>query len=123
MYSNCLINNNYRYALFLYTLFLIRLPLYLYQFGKQNFKTMIIISSREFRDNQKKYFDLVDQNEQVIVQRGKRKSYILSPLSEIDRMSTNPELIAKIKKAEEQIAAGNVVTLNSSEDIKTFLGL
>ncbi|MBW8324024.1 MAG: type II toxin-antitoxin system Phd/YefM family antitoxin [Prolixibacteraceae bacterium] len=84
---------------------------------------MIIISSREFRDNQKKYFDLVDQNEQVIVQRGKRKSYILSPLNEIDRMSTNPELIAKIKKAEEQIAAGNVVALNSSEDIKTFLGL
>ena len=38
-------------------------------------------------------------------------------------MSTNPELIAKIKKAEEQIAAGNVVALNSSEDIKTFLGL
>lgn len=123
MYSNCLINNNYRYALFLYTLFLIRLPLYLYQFGTQNFETMIIISSREFRDNQKKYFDLVDQNEQVIVQRGKRKSYILSPLNEIDRMSTNPELIAKIKKAEEQIAAGNVVALNSSEDIKTFLGL
>ena len=84
---------------------------------------MVIISSREFRDNQKKYFDLVDQNEQVIVQRGKRKSYLLSPLTEIDRISTNPELIAKIRKAEEEIAAGNVVTLNSSEDIKTFLGL
>ena len=27
---------------------------------------MVIISSREFRDHQKKYFDLVDQNEQVI---------------------------------------------------------
>ena len=27
---------------------------------------MMIISSREFRDQQKKYFDLVDQNEQVI---------------------------------------------------------
>jgi antitoxin YefM len=109
--------------LFLHALLLILLSLYLYQIGTQNFKTMVIISSREFRDNQKKYFDLVDQNEQVIVQRGKRKSYMLSPLSEIDRMSTNPELIAKIKKAEEEIAAGNVVTINSSEDIKTFLGL
>lgn len=78
---------------------------------------MVIISSREFRDNQKKYFDLVDQNEQVIVQRGKRKSYILSPLSEIDRMSTNPELIAKIKKAEEEIAAGNVVTIKDPKNI------
>ena len=27
---------------------------------------MIVISSREFRDNQRKYFDLVDQNEQVV---------------------------------------------------------
>ncbi len=84
---------------------------------------MLVISSREFRDNQKKYFDLVDQNEQVIVQRGKNKSYMLSALTEIDRMSTNPELIAKIQKAEKEIAEGNFVTLNSNEDIKSFLGL
>jgi len=78
---------------------------------------MVIISSREFRDNQKKYFDLVDQNEHVIVQRGKRKSYMLSPLSEIDRMSTNPELIAKIKKAEEEIASGNVIHIKDPKNI------
>lgn len=84
---------------------------------------MLVISSREFRDNQKKYFDLVDQNEQVIVQRGKNKSYMLSALTEIDRMSTNPELIAKIQTAEKEIAEGNFVSLNSSEDIKSFLGL
>lgn len=95
----------------------------MYQIGTQKLKIMVIISSREFRDNQKKYFDLVDQNEQVIVQRGKRKSYILSPLTEVDRMSTNPELIAKIQKAEEEIAAGNYHTLNSSEEIKDFLGI
>ncbi|HAQ21468.1 MAG TPA: prevent-host-death protein [Prolixibacteraceae bacterium] len=78
---------------------------------------MVIISSREFRDNQKKYFDLVDQNEQVIVQRSKRKSYMLSPLTEIDRMSTNPELIAKIKKAEEEIAAGKVIQIKDQKNI------
>ena len=36
---------------------------------------MLVISSREFRENQNKYFDLIDQQEQVIVQRGKNKSY------------------------------------------------
>ena len=40
---------------------------------------MMIVSSREFRDHQKKYFDLVDQNEQIIVQRGKDKAYVIVP--------------------------------------------
>ena len=85
--------------------------------GHEFIEIMIIISSREFSDNQKKYFDLVDQNEQVIVQRGKQKSYMLSRLSEIDRMSTNPELIAKIKKAEKEIAAGNVIQIKDPKNI------
>jgi hypothetical protein len=46
---------------------------------------MVIISSREFRDHQKKYFDLVDQNEQIIVQRGKDKAYVIVPLNDADR--------------------------------------
>ena len=40
----------------------------LYQIKKHT--AMLIVSSREFRDNQKKYFDSVDNGEQVIVQRG-----------------------------------------------------
>ena len=43
---------------------------------------MLVISSREFRENQKKYFDLIDQKEQVIVQRGKNKAYALVPIDE-----------------------------------------
>ena len=43
---------------------------------------MLIISSREFRDNQKKYFDSVDNGEQVIVQRGKDRSYKLVPVTD-----------------------------------------
>ena len=49
---------------------------------------MRIISSREFNDNQKLYFDLADQNEQIIVQRGKDKAYMLIPITESDRLST-----------------------------------
>ena len=46
---------------------------------------MLIISSREFREKQKMYLDLVDQKEQVIVQRGKNKDYILTPITNTDR--------------------------------------
>ncbi len=78
---------------------------------------MVVISSREFRDNQKKYFDLVDQDEQVIVQRGKNKSYIFSPITEIDRMSTNPELIAKVLKAEKEFAEGKTILIKDPKNI------
>jgi hypothetical protein len=46
---------------------------------------MMIIISGEFRAHQKKKFDLVDQNEQIIVQRGKDKSYLIVPLNDADR--------------------------------------
>ncbi len=61
---------------------------------------MMIISSREFRDQQKKYFDLVDQNEQVIVQRGKDKAYVIVPLNDVDRLSVNEQLIQTVQEAE-----------------------
>ena len=61
---------------------------------------MVIVSSREFRDHQKKYFDLVDQNEQIIVQRGKDKAYVIIPLNDSDRLSVNEQLIQAVQDAE-----------------------
>ena len=58
---------------------------------------MIVISSREFRDHQKKYFDLIDDNEQVIVQRGKNKSYKLVPIMQDESLMTEAEFYAKIE--------------------------
>ncbi len=65
---------------------------------------MVIISSREFRDHQKKYFDLVDQNEQVIVQRGKDKAYVLIPVNDVDRLSVNEELIQTVQDAQAELS-------------------
>ena len=61
---------------------------------------MVIVSSREFRDHQKKYFDLVDQNEQIIIQRGKDKAYVIVSLNDADRLSVNDELIHTVQEAE-----------------------
>ena len=65
---------------------------------------MVIVSSREFRDHQKKYFDLVDQNEQIIVQRGKDKAYVIVPLNDADRLSVNDQLIQTVQEAESEYA-------------------
>lgn len=59
---------------------------------------MLGISSKEFRSNQKKYFDLVDTNVQIVVQcGGKNKAYLLTPLSNANTLSTNSELIERVK--------------------------
>lgn len=78
---------------------------------------MRIISSREFNDNQKLYFDLADQNEQIIVQRGKDKAYMLMPITESDRLSTNPALISKIREAEKAIREGKTTKINDIDNI------
>lgn len=78
---------------------------------------MIIISSREFRDQQKKYFDLVDQNEQVIIQRGKDKAYVIVPLKDIDRLSVNDELIQTIQEAEAEYSKHKTSRIKDPGDI------
>jgi antitoxin YefM len=96
---------------------------FLYQIGTQKKTGMIVISSREFRDNQKKYFDLIDSNEQVIVQRGKNKSYKLVPIKEDETLMTESEFYAKIDVSIKQAQEGNVQEIKNVQDFKTLLGL
>jgi hypothetical protein len=103
--------------------------------------TMMIITSREFRDNQKKFFDLVDNKEQVIVKRSKSRAYKLVPVSADDVLvdipkeyrcdpyeispsgdvfwadKRNVEKVRKAIETKDQIA----MRLSSADDIKNFL--
>lgn len=45
---------------------------------------MRIISSKEFRDKQALYFDQADNGEEILVQRGRTKSYRIVPVTEFD---------------------------------------
>ena len=78
---------------------------------------MVIISSREFRDHQKKYFDLVDQNEQIIVQRGKDKAYVIVPLNDADRLSVNDQLIQTVQEAEAEYAKQKTIRIKNPGNI------
>ena len=83
---------------------------------------MLVISSREFRQNQKKYFDKADKGVQIIVQRGKDKSYALTPLSE-DDIYFNAEMVKKIKASLVQAQNDQLTTVSTAEEIKELLGL
>jgi hypothetical protein len=100
---------------------------------------MKIVTSREFRDHQKKYFEMVDNNEQIIVKR-KNRAYKLVPVSDDDMLVDIPKEyrcdpyevspsgdtfwadkrnVEKVKKAieDKEIA----LRLTSEEEIKNFL--
>lgn len=83
---------------------------------------MLVISSREFRQNQRIYFDKVDNGEQIIVQRGKNKSYALTPIKEED-MYFNSAMVERLKESIKEIQRGEVKTIKTKEEIKDLLGL
>jgi antitoxin YefM len=83
---------------------------------------MLVISSREFRQNQRLYFERADKGEQIIVQRGANKSYALTPINE-DDVYFSSEMVKKIKLSAEQAKNGEVKRITSSEEINDLLGL
>ena len=83
---------------------------------------MLVISSREFRQNQRLYFEKADKGEQIIVQRGKDKAYALTPVSEND-IYFNAKMVQRIKVSIQQIENGEYTDINSQQEIKDLLGL
>ncbi|MDR3227241.1 MAG: prevent-host-death protein [Prevotellaceae bacterium] len=94
---------------------------------------MLIISSKEFRDNQKSYFDRVDNGEQILVQRSKNKSYKIVPVTDNDIVIENPspskdtyfnipQNVEKIKLSMQQAEQGNTISVKE-EDLEKYLGL
>ncbi|MEG2243358.1 MAG: prevent-host-death protein [Muribaculaceae bacterium] len=82
---------------------------------------MLVISSREFRDNQKKYFDKIDAGEQVVVQRGKNVSYRITPVTKDDTLMTEEEFYAMIERSAQQAREGKVTSLKDGQSIKQYL--
>ena len=83
---------------------------------------MLVISSREFRQNQRLYFDKVDQGEQIIVQRGKDKSYALTPIGEED-IFFNKRMVEQLKQSIQESRNGDYIEASSTEEIRLLLGL
>ncbi|MGF7137867.1 prevent-host-death protein [Roseimarinus sediminis] len=83
---------------------------------------MLVISSREFRQNQKIYFEKADKGEQIIVQRGKDRAYALTPINEND-IYFDSKMIEKIKQSIKEVEQGKVNRITTPEGIRDLLGL
>ncbi|MEA4949118.1 MAG: prevent-host-death protein [Petrimonas sp.] len=81
---------------------------------------MIIVSSREFRDKQKSYLDKVDEGVEILIRRGKNKSYKIVPVQEDDTLMSKEEFFAMIDRALEEAEQGKVTRIQSKEELSTF---
>ena len=82
------------------------------------------VSSRWFRDNQRAVFDLADKGEQVVINRGKKRSYILTPIEEGDiEKELSPALMEAIERGLESIRKGEGHEYTSMADLRKRLGL
>lgn len=86
-----------------------------------NIKDMVVVSSREFRANQRKYFDLARKNDVVITSRS-CGNYRLVPIRDDDTLIDSISLDAKIRKGIEEYEAGKVHRMNAGESVSDFLG-
>ncbi|MBO7069968.1 MAG: type II toxin-antitoxin system Phd/YefM family antitoxin [Bacteroidales bacterium] len=81
---------------------------------------MVVVSSREFRANQRKYFDLARKHDVVITSRS-HGSYRLVPISESDTLIDQATLDAKIRQGIADYESGKVHRMNEGESSEDFL--
>ena len=81
---------------------------------------MVVVSSREFRANQRKYFDLARTNDVVITSRT-HGSYRLVPVMEDDTLIDRATLDAKIRRSIAEYEAGKTTRMNEGESMDDFL--
>ena len=81
---------------------------------------MVVVSSREFRANQRKYFDLALSNDVVIKSRG-HGSYRLVPVTDDDTIIDSQTLQAKITRGIAEYEQGKAIAMAEGESIEGYL--
>jgi len=80
------------------------------------------VTASKFRENLKGFFEIADTGKQIVIKRGQKQSYILTPVSQDDFVVT-PELLKKIEKAEREMKEGKYVECLTYEDSLKLLDL
>lgn len=76
-------------------------------------------TSKKFRKKQKHFFDLADQGVKVIIKRGNKQTYALTPVDE-DNLYFTPAMVQRIKESQEQIRQGLLTTVQNKTELDTF---
>ncbi len=79
------------------------------------------ITSKEFKDNPNSIFELADKGEQIIIKRGKKRSYTLTPITD-EHTELPHALIEKIEHSLRNIKEGKTKRY-SMEELRIKMGL
>jgi antitoxin (DNA-binding transcriptional repressor) of toxin-antitoxin stability system len=82
---------------------------------------MIIVSSREFRDKQKSYLDRVDAGAEILIRRGKNKSYRIVPVKEDDTLMSKEAFFAILDSSLHDIQDGKGIRIKGKDELKNYL--
>jgi hypothetical protein len=82
-------------------------------------KGIVETTSRQFRERQKDFFDMADSGQKIVIKRGSKQAYVLTPVSADDLYFTS-EMIARIKESQQEIIDGKSIVLKTKEDLNNF---
>jgi hypothetical protein len=77
------------------------------------------VTTRQFRDRQKTFFDLADAGKQIVIRRGQKQAYALAPIND-DDLYFSPEMEAKIERALQQIKNGECTVIKNREELRNY---
>ncbi len=82
--------------------------------------SVIQVTSREFRENQKAFLDMVAKGIQVIIKRGKKELFAITPIDD-DDLYFSPKMVEKINKSIQHAKEGKTVTVSTKEELSKLL--
>ncbi len=82
---------------------------------------MLVVSAREFRENQKSYLDQVINGVELLITRGKKQAFKILPVTNDDTLMSKEEFFAKLDKAKEEIKEGKFVEIKNNEELIKYL--
>lgn len=81
---------------------------------------MVLVSSREFRANQRKYLDLARSKDVVITSRS-HGNYRLVPIADNDIIMDSSQLEARISRGIAEFEQGKATAISKGESIDEYL--
>jgi hypothetical protein len=94
------------------------ISIFVYQMA-YTMKGIVETTSRQFRERQKDFFDMADNGQKIVIKRGNKQAYVLTPISADDLYFTS-EMIARIKESQQEIKEGKSIVLKTKEDLNNF---
>ena len=82
-------------------------------------KMIVETTSRQFRERQKDFFDMADSGQKIVIKRGGKQAYVLTPVSADDLYFTS-EMISRIKESVQEVRDGKSIVIKNKEDLDTF---